>query len=362
MSDTTLHEEEQLDEFKASFGVNAEVPPATAKKVPARKGDKNVTDTPVDSPTAVKPPGTKAGMINAMMNVMNGMKKNDLQAAYGKVMTAMGDSVHNKMKEDLDLEDEDISVRDLPRITTEDIDVSDEVAMMFEGTEDLTEEFKEKAVTIFEAAVVAKVNEQLAKITTDFESELSEEIDNVKKELAENLDSYLDYVVEQWMEDNKLAIEQGLKSEMVEDFMRGLKGLFEEHYIEIPDEKVDVVEELASKTEELEAKLNEEIKKNVELKSIVEDYAKDKLIEAVSEDLTETQKAKFRTLAEGVDFKDQESFVSKLDVIKESYFGKSEETTSHYDFDEAEPIEEEAKPASGPMAVYVNAISRSIKK
>lgn len=363
MSDTTLHEEEQLDEFKASFGVNAEVPPATAKKVPARRGDKNVTDDPVDSPTAVKPPGTKAGMINAMMNVMNGMKKNDLQAAYGKVMSAMGDNVHGKMKEDLDLEDEDgFSARAIPRITTEDIDVSDEVAMMFEGTEDLTEEFKEKAVTIFEAAVVAKVNEQLAKITTDFESELSEEIDNVKKELAENLDSYLDYVVEQWMEENKLAIEQGLKSEMVEDFMRGLKGLFEEHYVEIPDEKVDVVEELASKTEELESKLNEEIKRNVELKSIVEDYAKDKLIEAVSEDLTETQKAKFRTLAEGVEFKDQENFVQKLDVIKESYFGKSEEATTHYDFDEAEPIEEEVRPASGPMAVYVNAISRSIKK
>lgn len=359
MSDTTLHEEEQLDEFKASFGVNAEVPPATAKKAPARKGDRNVTDDPVDSPTAVKPPGTKAGMINAMMNAMNGMKKTDLHAAYGKVMSAM--NVKEEVSDE-DYDEEVVSIRDLPTITTEDIDVSDEVQAMFEGTEDLTEEFKEKAVTIFEAAVVAKVNEQLSKITADFESELSEEIENAKKELAENLDSYLDYVVEQWMEDNKLAIEQGLKAEMVEDFMRGLKGLFEEHYIEVPDEKVDVVEELASRTEELEAKLNEEISKNVELKSIVEDYTKDKLIESVSEDLTETQKAKFRTLAEGVEFKDQDTYMHKLDVIKESYFGKSEEATSYYDFDEAEPIEEEARPASGPMAVYVNAISRSIKK
>lgn len=362
MSDRELLDNEQLDEFKASYGVDAEVPPPTGAKTPMRRGDKADKFEPESAPTAVKAPGTKAGMINAMMNAMGGMKKQDLQAAYGKVMAAMGDSVHGKMKEDLDVEEETVSARNLPKVTIEDIDVTEDVQAMFEGTEDLTEEFKEKALIVFEAAVVAKVNEQLEKISTNFEAELAEEIETIKTDLSEQLDSYLDYVVEQWMEENRLAVEQGLKAEMVEDFMKGLKGLFEEHYIDIPDEKIDVVEELASKAEELEAKLNEEISKNVELKQLVEEYTKDQLVESVSEDLTETQKAKFKTLAEGVDFKDQESFVQKLEVIKESYFGQAEESKTNYDFDEAEPIEEEVKPASGTMAVYVNAISRSIKK
>jgi hypothetical protein len=195
---------------------------------------------------------------------------------------------------------------------------------MFEGADDLNEEFKEKAATIFEAAVVAKVNEQLEKISTNFEAELAEEVETLQKEMSDNLDQYLDYVVEQWMGENRLAVEQGLKAEMVEDFLRGLKGLFEEHYIEIPDEKVDVVEELAARTEELESKLNEQIEKNVELHGVVEQYKRDQLIESVSASLTDTQKAKFETLAEGIDFSDEETFVNKLSVIKESYFGKGE--------------------------------------
>jgi hypothetical protein len=151
---------------------------------------------------------------------------------------------------------------------------------------------------------------------------------------------------------------------MVEDFLKGLKGLFEEHYVEIPEEKVDVVEELASKTDELESKLNEQIEKNVELHNVVEQYKRDQLIESVSNGLTDTQKAKFETLAEGIDFSDEETFVSKLDVIKESYFGSNEDVTSSYELDDDEPLTEETadKPVDPEMATYVNAISRSIKK
>jgi len=353
--------EEQLDEFKASMGDPSEVPEPTSTKAKPRKGDKKVEDDPQDSPTAVKVPGTKAGMINAMLTAMNGMPTKQLKAAYGSAMKSM------KM-EDVDFEDDAIeevhSVRNLPKITAEDVSVLEDVTAMFEGADDLNEEFKEKAVTIFEAAVVAKVNEQLEKISTNFEAELAEEVETLHKEMTENLDQYLDYVVEQWMEENRLAVEQGLKAEMVEDFLKGLKGLFEDHYVEIPDEKVDVVEELAARAEELEAKLNEQIEKNVELRGVVQQHDRDELVESVSNGLTDTQKAKFETLAEGIDFSDEETFVKKLEVIKESYFGSSEDVTSSYELDDDEPLMEETseKNVNPEMAGYVNAISRSMKK
>lgn len=357
----TVAEEEQLDEFKASMGDPSEVPEPTSTKAKPRKGDKKVEDDPKDSPTAVKVPGTKAGIINAMMSKMNEMPTKQLKASYGKMMAGL------KMEE-VEVEEETIeevhSVRDLPKVTAEDVSVAEDVNAMFEGADDLNEEFKEKAATIFEAAVVAKVNEQLEKISTNFEAELAEEVETLQKEMTENLDQYLDYVVEQWMEENRLAVEQGLKAEMVEDFLKGLKGLFEEHYVEIPDEKVDVVEELAAKTEELESKLNEQIEKNVDLHGVVEQYKRDQLIESVSASLTDTQKAKFETLAEGIDFSDEESFINKLAIVKESYFGKGEDTTSSYELDDDEPLTEETaeKPVPAEMANYVNAISRSIKK
>jgi len=353
--------EEQLDEFKASMGDPSEVPEPTSVKAKPRKGDKKVEDDPQDSPTAVKVPGTKAGMINAMMTAMNNTPTKQLKASYGKMMAGM------KM-EDVDFEEDAIeevhSARDLPKITSEDVSVAEDVSAMFEGAEDLNEEFKEKATTIFEAAVVAKVNEQLEKISVNFEAELSEEVETVRKEMTENLDQYLDYVVEQWMEENRLAVEQGLKAEMVEDFLKGLKGLFEDHYVEIPDEKVDVVEELAARAEELESKLNEQIEKNVELRGVVEQYDRGQLIESVSNGLTDTQKAKFETLAEGIDFSDEESFVNKLTIVKESYFGNGDETTSSYELDDDEPLSEETSEKAVPseMATYVNAISRSVKK
>jgi hypothetical protein len=367
MSDQDIQEvelqetEEQLDEFKASMGDPSEVPEPTSVKAKPRKGDKKVEDDPQDSPTAVKVPGTKAGMINSMLTAMNNMPTKQLKAGYGKMMSGM------KM-EDVDFQEDTIdevhSARDLPKITAEDVSVAEDVSAMFEGADDLTEGFKDKATTIFETAVVAKVNEQLEKISTNFEAELSEEVENVRKEMTENLDQYLDYVVEQWMEENRLAVEQGLKAEMVEDFLKGLKGLFEDHYVEIPDEKVDVVEELAAKTEELESKLNEQIEKNVELRGVVAQYDRGQMVESVSNGLTDTQKAKFETLAEGIDFSDEESFTNKLNIVRESYFGKGEDVASSYQLDDDEPLLEETSEKTIPseMAGYVNAISRSIKK
>lgn len=359
MSDKELIEGTQLDEFKASMGDPSEVPDSINTDAKAPGDSKKAVDDPKDSPTAVKVPGTKAGMINAMMNKMNEMQPKDLKAAYGKMNASMNPAVKEEVETTEDLET--VSIRELPTVTSDDIDISEDVAAMFAG-DDLSEEFKEKVTTVFEASIVSKVNEQLSKISANFESELAEEVEALQEELTDKLDSYTDYVVEQWMDDNKLAVEQGLKAEMVENFMVGLKGLFEEHYVNIPDEKVDVVEELASKTEELEARLNEEIERNVQMKQVVEGHTKSSLIESVSVDLTETQKAKFKSLAEGIDFKDEDGFVGKINTIKESYFGQVEESAVSYEFDEAEPLEEEVKTVSGPMAGYMDAISRSIKK
>ena len=357
MSDQML-DNEQLDEFKASMGDPSEVPEPTGKEAPKLKGSKDVEDDPKDSPTAVKAPGTKAGIIHAAMQKMNAMSTKHLKAQYGDMMSAM-----DMKAEHVDSDDAD-TILETPKVTFEDIDVAEDIRAMFESDESLSEDFKSRAATIFEAAVVSKINEQLEKISANFESEVESEIQNVKQDMAEQLDSYLDYVVEQWMGDNQLAVEQGIKAEMVENFMAGMKQLFDEHYVAIPEEKVDVVEELAHKAEELEVNLNEEISRNVELRKVVETYTKEKLIESVSDELTETQKAKFKTLAEGIDYSDNESFVQKLEVIKESYFGQLEEATTSYDFDESEPLEEEVieKKTSDPtMAAYVDAISRSIK-
>lgn len=173
----------------------------------------------------------------------------------------------------------------------------------------------------------------------------------------------MDYIVEQWADENKLAVEQGLKAELTEDFMKGLKGLFEEHYIDIPEEKVDVVEELAAKNEELQSQLSAEIERNVEIKKDLDENSREKMVSSVSEGLTETQKDKFKTLAEGIEFSDKETYQKKLETIKESYFVEEtqKEVTSPIG-DTEEPLDEEIKQPKGSMAGYVNAISRTLKK
>jgi len=366
--DLVVAEEEQLDEFKASMGDPSEVPGPTGSKAKAPGKSKNVTDDPADSPTAVKPekgqePKTKMGMIQAMVDRMNGMKKADLQASYGKMNAAM---MH---KEDLDTEDtveENVEVvKAGHKITADDIDIQEDIKAVFSNDEELSEEFKEAATTIFEAAVVSKVNEQLEKYVVDIESELNEEKTKLEEEMSAKLDQYLDYVVENWMEENRLAVESGVKSELVDDFITGLKDLFNEHYIEIPDDKVDVVEELAARAEDLENRLDEEIKKNAAFNAQISEHARADLFAEACESLTETQKEKFKTLSEGIEFVNEETYVEKLETLKKSYFSESvESTASTSDFDDAEPLEEEAKePRIEPeMSAYVNAISRSLKK
>ena len=239
----------------------------------------------------------------------------------------------------------------------EKIDVTADVDALVKD-EDLSEEFKSKAATIFEAAVNSKVKEAKKKMMAGYEEKLKEESEKAKGELVEKVDSYLAYVVEEWMKENELALERGIKGEIAEDFISGLKKLFEEHYISVPDEKYDVLEDQASKIESLEKKLNEEIEKNVELNKENSESKRASIVAEMGEDLAETSKEKFNKLAEEVEYKNEEDFKAKVATIKESYFGAKKEASSDID-DVAVGESTENVDLSKSMAAYTAAITKT---
>ena len=243
----------------------------------------------------------------------------------------------------------------------EDIDVSEHVDALVSGENDLSEEFKTKAATIFESAIKAKVKEIAESMEADYNNKLEQESAKAKEELTEKVDSYLSYVVEEWMKENEIALERGIKGEIAEDFITGLKKLFSEHYIDVPDEKYDVLEAQATKIEDLEKKLNEQIEKNVELNKNNGELKRVEIAKAVSEDLTDVEKEKFNKLAEEVEYSNEEDFTSKVKTIKESYFGKKEEAKST-DIDDVAASDGSAQdPAelTNSMAAYSAAISKT---
>ena len=239
----------------------------------------------------------------------------------------------------------------------EKIDVTADVDALVKD-EDLSEEFKSKAATIFEAAVNSKVKEAKKKMMAGYEEKLKEESEKAKGELVEKVDSYLAYVVEEWMKENELALERGIKGEIAEDFISGLKKLFEEHYISVPDEKYDVLEDQASKIESLEKKLNEEIQKNVDLTKANSESKRASIVAEMGEDLAETSKEKFNKLAEEVEYKNEEDFKAKVATIKESYFGAKKEASSDID-DVAVGESTENVDLSKSMAAYTAAITKT---
>ena len=238
------------------------------------------------------------------------------------------------------------------------ISVKEDVEALVEG-EDLSEEFKEKAATIFEAAVKSKIRSEVERIETDNTNAREQEMDTFKDELTEKVDTYLNYVVDEWSKENELAIERGLKGEIAEDFISGLKQLFEDHYIDVPDEKYDVLEAQSEKISELEEKLNETIQKNVELSDVKTGLVREQVISEVSEDLADTEIEKFKELTKDVEFDNEASFREKLDTLKESYFPKTQtsatsETINDVDGGTAQDID-----TTDTMQKYMSAISRN---
>ena len=277
---------------------------------------------------------TKKEMMNA-----DDMKKKE------KEMMKAGYMKSSMKKEDAETAEEDS------------LDIKSDVDALI-GDSDLSEEFKQKAATIFEAAIKSKVKAESQRLEGEYENKLKENTESHKAEMVEKVDSYLNYVVEEWMKENQIAIERGIKGEIAEDFIGGLKKLFEDHYIDVPDEKYNVLEDQANKIEELEKKLNESIDKNVELNKANGELKRQDIIDETSEDLADTAKEKFNKLAEEVEYSNEDDFRTKVSTIKESYFGKKE-VKQDDEIDNVAAGESSNEDLSNAMAAYAAAISKT---
>ena len=248
-------------------------------------------------------------------------------------------------------------------VAEEDIDTNIDLSPIF--GDDLSEDFKSKATSIFEAAVIARVNNEMEKVVESLEEKFEEQVTEYKQEIVEKVDSYLNYVVENWMEENKLAVEEGLRTEIAEDFISGLKTLFKEHYIEVPEEKYNVLEELQNKVSELAEHLDTQLENNVSLNSELMSLKRKLIIKEMTDDLADTEAVKLNKLLEGVEFDNADTFKDKVKVIKESYFRatetKSKNVVAQQILSEEANVQEETF-SEGTVSVYAKALSRTVKK
>ena len=290
---------------------------------------------------------SKKEMINAMVKKLEGMS--------AKQLAAMVDpDAEEEDEEETDAVDEAKKEELESRI--KEIDVAEDVEALVQDEDDLSEEFKVKAATIFEAAVKSKVRDEVERINDELSSEKETEVKTYKEELSDKVDDYLNYVVEEWSKENELDIERGLKGEIAEDFINGLQQLFTDHYIDVPNERYDVLEAQSDKISELEDKLNEEIEKNIKLKDSNDVYMREQVIAEVSEDLADTEVEKFKSLTDDVDFVSEDKFREKLETVKENYFPKVsvEEKLDDENDGSAQDID-----TTGAMKSYMSAISRN---
>ena len=329
-----------------------------------KEAHKDEDDDEEEVEEAVEIPKTKAGMMKAIYDSLNGMKKAELSDSFAQIMGATL-AEQDEEEEEGDDEEEKEKPVESKKLSKEDleIDVKEDIDAIVSG-EELSEDFKTKAATIFEAAVSAKVISEVNDRLQSFEDEYTKELSEAKEEymtnMSEKIDGYLNYVVEEWMEENELAVEKGIRSELVEDFMTGLKNLFQEHYIDIPEEKVDLVDDLFEKVEELETKLDESINTNVEVKKELAKFKKEEVLRNVSEELAETEKEKLTKLADGIDYEDDSQYQEKLEVLKENYFPKTSDApqTISEEVENTETEENTEEPVDPSISRYVKAMKR----
>ena len=340
--------EEVLDERNSDFdGPNAEkqsvdsVDAAATKGVksqaPARKGDKKNSEK-----SNLK---SKAGMVSDMYNHLNDLSKEELADAYDAFF-GEGEEVSEE--------------RYVPVMATE-ADFSEDLNALVESEATLSDEFKQKTAVIFESALKTKLSEEVERIESAYEERLAEEVVAQRDELVEKVDSYLNYVVENWMEENRVAIQSGLRTEIAENFMESLKGLFVESYVDVPESKVDLVDDLADQVAELEESLYDTTANAIELSEEVELLKRHAIISEAVHDLADTQVEKFETLVEDLDFEDEDTFAQKVSTIKESYFartasGSTSTESLEESYGEEEVLREEATPS---MERYLSAIRKS---
>ena len=287
-----------------------------------------------------------------MKKAKNGKKADKIQTI--NAMKNNYEMAHGDKEDDDD--DEDMEEAIEKRV--QEVDVKEHVDALVNGEGDLSEEFKRKAATVFEAAVKSKIRDEVTRLEKEYSSELQENIEKTKGELTEKVDTYLNYVVEEWMKENELAIERGLKGEIAEDFISGLKTLFEDHYVDIPDEKYDVLEAQSEKITELEGKLNESVKRIVNLKKNNGTLVREQVIREETNDLAETEIEKFKSLTEDVEFTDEESFREKLGTLKENYFPKQKKDETTETIDDVETGLAQDVDTTDSMKAYMSAIGK----
>jgi len=297
-------------------------------------------------------------MIRSIFETLKNTDQDKLAGDYAKLMATLLDESEG------DDEYDQVApvVYERTVVTAEDIDISEDLTAIF-GSNDLSEEFKSQVQTVFEAAVVSKINEELESLEESFNVKLDESTDEIVDTVTEKVDSYLGYVVEEWMQENELAVERGIKAEITEEFIGGLKQLFEDHYIDVPEEKVDVVDSLADRVEDLESKLNESIETNINLSATVKEFQKDEVVSELSDQLTDIESEKLRGLSEGVGFEDVDQYKEALGTIKENYFprttqGRAVVVDEEFEVSENGIVDE--APQNASMARYVNTIGRTV--
>lgn len=331
--DNVMEAHDTEDAERQSNAATGKAGDAVKKQAPMRRADKR-------NPEPM--PKSKAGKISAAHELMQEMTAEEL------------DRVLNMLNGD-EAEEATVAEKRNVEINT---DFTEDLNALVASEATLSEEFKSKTAVIFEAAVKAKLSEEIDRLEEAYATELAEEVESFKSELVEKVDSYLDYVVETWMEENRLAVESGLRTEIAETFMDKLKDLFTESYIEVPESKVDLVDELAAANEELEEQLNKTVAKSIAIAEELESYKRDAIIREASHNLAQTEIAKLASLVEDIDFEDEETFAAKVKTIKESYFKKTKTATSTIT---EETEDDDAPEVSGPMAAYLAALRKSSK-
>jgi len=340
-----LHNESINDEIVEETLVDESTAPMPKGKPDANATDEEESIASVDKASkAVKKspvPKTKAGMISAMTDKMLKMSKTEMNKLYASY------------NESVDMEEND-------ELVETQVDTSAELDALVESEATLSDEFKAKTAILFETAVKSKLSEEVDRLEKQYKEELDEEVSSTKAELVEKVDSYLNYVVETWMEENQVAIQNGLRTEIAETFMDKMKDLFVESYIDVPESKVDLVDELAESVEELESKLNETTQKVLDTTEELEVYKRETIIREASGDLAETQVEKLKSLVEDIDFESEEQFTEKVKTVKESYFKKQIVGS-----DEVEEIVEDADSTtevSSVMESYLATIRKQTPK
>lgn len=303
----------------------------------------------------LRPNPTRAEMLSTFSSLMSQLGKEDLSHFLNDALAQIGKEADKTPSATAP------GKTGLGQMPAPKLGVKEDVAEMFEG-EELSEEFRDKAEIIFEATLNARLVIERAKIEEEFEDRLKEEIASVHTEITEKVDQYLDFVIEQWLNDNQIAIESSIRTEIAEDFIHGLYNLFTESYISVPDDKVDVIEELSARIEDLESKLDESINSQLELQGLIDEANCEATFDEVAEGLAATQAEKLRTLSEGIEFDDVETYKKKLVVIRNKYFAENKITSTNIITEESENGQEPAPIVSTDMGKYAAAISRTVKR